>query len=103
MNDKRFLAAIVCDVAVTKREALELVAGLCGVSIQDPESTTPFVVTDPVSRAQIEIPKFGEPPPLAIDIWSTESVEHARTIANDLCAQISGQTGWKCHVDTEAR
>ena len=103
MNDKQFLATIVCDVAITKRDALELVAGLCGVSIQDPDSTSPFVVTDPESRAQIEIPKFGEPPPLAIDIWSSKSVEHARHIANELCTRISGQVGWTCRVDTEAR
>lgn len=103
MRSKRFLATIVCDVALTKLDALQLVARLCDEPVRDAGSQTPFVITDTSSRAQVEIPKFGEPPPLAIDIWSTESVSHAQSVAHRLCADISAQTGWDCHVDTESK
>ena len=48
---------------------------------------------------EIEIPKFGEPPPLAIDVYSTLSDDHARLQALTLLATLEQYTGWNIRPD----
>ena len=43
--------------------------------------------------------KFGEPPPLAIDVYSTVSDDHARLQALTLMATLEGYTGWSIRPD----
>ena len=57
---------------------------------------------DQVVAALIEpgdLGKFGEPPPLAIDVYSTVSDDHARLQALTLLATLEEYTGWSIRPD----
>ena len=69
-----------------------------------PRTTRPYVeLSAPIDGrgawVEIEIPKFGEPPPLAIDVYSTVSDDHARLQALTLLATLEAYTGWSIRPD----
>lgn len=45
--------------------------------------------------AEVDIPKFGEAPPLTIDVYSLTSVASAESSAAALMAQLIAHTGWR--------
>lgn len=93
-----FVATVVADTATTKLDALTIVANAAQGVITDAGTPRAAVALPSGARAQIEIPKFGEPPPLTIDVVSTESVEAARTQADALREAIAAVTGWEVRV-----
>jgi hypothetical protein len=89
-----FIATIVVHEAITKREALERVAVVAGTFVQEQNSAEPFVALPDGSRVNIEVPKFGEAPPMAIDVSSTVSIARARVDAAGLQALLEEATQW---------
>jgi len=99
-----YCATIVVRSAVTKLDALAIVALAVDSPVRQQRTTRPYVeLGSPTDghRAwvEIEIPKFGEPPPLAIDVYSTVSDDHARLQALTLMATLESYTGWSIRPD----
>ena len=98
-----YCATIVVMSAVTKLDALAIVALAVDRPVERQRTMRPLVVLDGGDRdgawVEIEIPKFGEPPPLAIDVYSTISDDHARLHALSLLAQLEQYTGWPIRPD----
>jgi len=99
-----YCATIVVMSAVTKLDALAIVALSIDRPVERQRTTRPFVQLDGAgfgdgAWAEIEIPKFGEPPPLAIDVYSTVSDDHARLQALTLLARLEQHTGWGIRPD----
>lgn len=98
-----YCATIVVMSAVTKLDALAIVALAVDRPVERQRTMRPVVVLDGADRdgawVEIEIPKFGEPPPLAIDVYSTISDDHARLHALTLLGQLERYTGWRIRPD----
>ena len=98
-----YCATIVVMSAVTKLDALAIVALAVDHPVERQRTMRPYVPLDGGYRdgawAEIEIPKFGEPPPLAIDVYSTISDDHARLQALTLLAGLEQYTGWNIRPD----
>lgn len=92
-------ATLVIQTAVTKPEALAIVALVVDRPIQRQRTARPFVALDGGAWVEVEIPKFGEPPPLAIDVYSRRSGDHAKLSALSLLARLEDHTGWKVLPD----
>lgn len=99
-----YCATIVVMSAVTKLDALAIVSLAVDRPVERQRTMRPFV---PLAGAgygdgawvEIEIPKFGEPPPLAIDVYSTMSDDHARLQALTLMARLEQYTAWSIRPD----
>ncbi|WP_439563928.1 hypothetical protein [Microcella sp.] len=99
-----YCATIVVMSAVTKLDALAIVALAVDRPVERQRTMRPFVPLDGAGYqngawVEIEIPKFGEPPPLAIDVYSTISDDHARLQALTLLARLEQYTGWRIRPD----
>lgn len=99
-----YCATIVVMSAVTKLDALAIVALAVDRPVERQRTMRPFVLLDGEGFArgawvEIEIPKFGEPPPLAIDVYSSISDDHARLQALTLMARLEQCTGWGIRPD----
>jgi hypothetical protein len=99
-----YCATIVVMSAVTKLDALAIVALAVDRPVERQRTMRPFVPLVGAARevtawVEIEIPKFGEPPPLAIDVYSTVSDDHARLQALTLMARLEQHTGWSIRPD----
>ena len=88
-------ATLVVDEAITKLEALEVIARALRSPVRRPGTSRPFVALTGGAWAEIEIPKFGEAPPLAIDVYCTTSLPHAEAGALELMAELTAATAWE--------
>jgi hypothetical protein len=94
-----YCATIVVMSAVTKLDAHAIVALAVDRPVERQRTMRPYVSLDGEGYhsgawVEIEIPKFGEPPPLAIDVYSSISDDHARLQALTLMARLQKYTGW---------
>lgn len=87
-------ATIVIGDAVTKPEALAAVAAAVGGWIERSGTARPFVRVGDEEWAEVEVPKFGEAPPLAIDVYSTRGLDEARERALHVMALLAQSTPW---------
>lgn len=94
-------ATIVVRSPVTKIDALAIVALAVDSPVREARTMRPYIELEGGARAEIEIPKFGEPPPLAIDVYSTVGHEHAVLEALSLMAALEQYTGWSIRPDFE--
>lgn len=94
-----FVATIVIHEAITKLEALATIAEVVGAHIQNPDSAQPVIVMASGSRVRIDVPKFGEAPPMAVDVCSGTSTETARIDATYVCERLEQSTTWKVLQD----
>ena len=94
-----FAATLVLRRAVTKPDALAMIALVTDRPVEGAGSVRPRVTLGEGAWAEVEIPKFGEPPPLAIDVYSELSDDHARLAALSLAAQLESQAGWTAVPD----
>lgn len=90
-----FVATIVAHAHVTKPEALAAIATAAGSVVSDAATSHPFVALSGGGRVDVEIPKFGEAPPLAIDVSDSRSVEAAIAEARNLLDALVEATGWR--------
>lgn len=96
-----YCATIVVDSAVTKLDSFAILALAVDRPVRAQRTPRPYVELDGGARAEIEIPKFGEPPPLAIDVYSTVSHDHAALQALRLMVALEQYTGWSIRPDFE--
>ena len=89
-----YSATLVVHEAITKLDALDAMAAALKVAIQRPGTSRPFVSVGEGEWAEIEIPKFGEAPPLSIDVYSVSSRADAEARALALMGQLATSTGW---------
>lgn len=88
-------ATLVVDEAVTKPEALAAVARASGTHVRRGGTSRPYVALEGDAWAEVDVPKFGEAPPLAIDVYSPLSREEAEAVATELMARLSSAAGWR--------
>jgi len=93
-SEVEYHVTIVVRSAVSKIDALAILALALGTHVQGQGTARPFVGLAKDAWAEIEIPKFGEPPPLAIDVYSRLSDDHARLQALALMGVLETQTAW---------
>lgn len=99
----RYLATLVLQHALNKLEAYEMIASAVSSKIIGEGTSSPQIPLSRTAYVQVEIPKFGEPPPVAIDVWSLVSVQDARSQAVSLSKQIEKMTGQVAELDLDAR
>lgn len=99
----QYLAALVCHESLTKRDALRQLRASLGYALRNADSANPVLTLSSSSWLTIEIPKFGEAPPLTLDVWSSESRDDAEAHALELSSQIAENLGWHVVPDFEAR
>jgi hypothetical protein len=98
-----YCATIVAMNAINKLDALAILALAVDSRVEDQLQQRPWIPLGPNrpvdTWAEIEIPKFGEPPPLAIDVYSTLSDQHAKLSALTVMAALDTNTGWNVRPD----
>jgi hypothetical protein len=91
------VATIVADIHATKPEALGIIAAALDASVQGAHTASAFVALPGGGRIEVEIPKFGEAPPLAIDVHDPRGAAEARAAAQSLLELLTGSTAWPLH------
>lgn len=85
---------IVAADAVDKLAALATISRVVGAPVNGAGTAAPKIALADGVWVQIEIPKFGEPPPLAIDVHATAGAAAAREHAERLLALLHDHTSW---------
>lgn len=93
------IATLVAQDAVDKLAALDVIARAVGSAVSGSGTSTPSVVLAAGVRVQIEIPKFGEPPPLIIDVHADAGRDVAERHALDLLDVLRSATSWQLATD----
>lgn len=99
MNDiaTDLTATIIVDAAITKLDALDAIAGALGSPVRGSGTRRPFVTLPSGGRAEVDIPKFGEAPPLAIDVTDPRGAAESRVAAQGLLDLLVSTKGWPIH------
>ncbi|MET0297898.1 MAG: hypothetical protein ABW024_10880 [Microbacterium sp.] len=92
-------ATLIAQDAVDKLAALDTIARAVGSVVVGAGTSRPTVPLSEGVWAQIDIPKFGEPPPLAIDVHAVAGREVALRHARDLLGVLQRATSW--HLSTD--
>lgn len=95
----RGTATLVVPVALSRIDALAVVALTLDLPVVGADTARPRVELDGGVWVEVEVPKFGDPPPVAIDVHSPVGVEHARLAALGLAARLREVAGWDPHPD----
>ncbi|KAA9106337.1 hypothetical protein [Microbacterium rhizomatis] len=88
-----FVVTLVADMPVTKLDALEVIAFVSDGGVEHAGTAFPRVPVGPNAWAEVQIPRFADPPPVAIDVCSDASIEVARVAAARLTAALE-RVGW---------
>lgn len=94
-----YRATLVLRSAATRIDALAIIALAADshvVGAGTPQARVPLAER---VWAEVELPLAGEPPPLAIDVYSTVGDEHARMHALALLARLETSTAWNLRPD----
>jgi hypothetical protein len=91
------VATLIADISATKPEALGIIAAVLDVSVQGAHTAHAHVALPGGSRVEVDIPKFGEAPPLAIDVYDSRGPAEARGAAQALLELLSHATAWPLH------
>lgn len=83
-----FVVTLVVDMPVTKLDALDVIAFAADSSVDFAGTAYPRVSLAPNAWAEVQIPKFADPPPIAIDVCSDASLELAQRHARRLAAAL---------------
>jgi hypothetical protein len=89
-----FVVTLVVDMPVTKLDALDVIAFAADSWVEHAGTAYPRVSLAPGAWAEVQIPRFADPPPLAIDVCSDVSGELAAVQADRLSAALAGY-GWR--------
>lgn len=93
------VATLVAQDAVDKLTALRAIARAAGSTIKDGGTSSPTVPLADGVWAQIDIPKFGEPPPLVIDVHAVAGRDEALRHALELLDTLRAATDWDLSTD----
>ncbi|MDN8548293.1 hypothetical protein PUW81_004150 [Microbacterium sp. NM3R9] len=88
-----FVVTLVVDLPIAKPDALDVIAFVSDGAIENVGTAHPRVGLGRGTWAEVQIPKFADPPPLAVDVWSEESWDAAATEAARL-ADALRRVGW---------
>ncbi len=88
-----FSAMLVVDLPIAKLDALDVIAFVADSTVENAQTAFPRVPLEPNAWAEVQIPKFADPPPLAVDVCSDESVGTARAAADRLRVALE-RLGW---------
>lgn len=94
MSDTLHAVTLVVDMPITKLVALDVIAFAADGGIEDAGTSRPRVWLAPHAWAEVEIPKFADPPPFAIDVYSDVSREVAWAQARRLQDALE-RLGWE--------
>ncbi|MFO7689319.1 MAG: hypothetical protein R6W83_01980 [Cryobacterium sp.] len=89
-------STIIVAAAVTKPDALSAISRVLGSPVRG-AAAHPYVSLPGGGRVTVEVPKFGEAPPLAIDVFDPRSAADARAAAEALLQGLGDATGWPIH------
>lgn len=89
----RFVVTLVVDLPITKPDALEVIAFVADADVERRGTAHPRVGLAPDVWAEVQIPRFADPPPVAIDVCSDASIEAAGQAADRLAEALVG-VGW---------
>ena len=84
---------LVVDLPITKLDALEVIAFVSDGVVENPGTAFPRVHVGKNAWAEVQIPRFADPPPVAIDVCSDASLEVAHVEAARLADALHG-VGW---------
>lgn len=84
---------LVVDMPITKLDALDVVAFVSDGAVEHAGTAYPRVSIGPNAWAEVQIPRFSDPPPIAIDVCSDASIEVARVAAIRLADALE-RVGW---------
>lgn len=88
------MVSLVVNLPIAKPDALDVIALVSDGEVSDPGSADPHVWVSPRSWAVVELPRFAEPPPFAINVCSTDSIAVAHADARRLAAALE-RVGWR--------
>ncbi|MFG6445894.1 hypothetical protein ACFXP7_11315 [Microbacterium sp. P06] len=88
-----YVVTLVVDMPVTKLDALDVIAFAADSRVDNAGTAYPRVGLAPNVWAEVQIPRFADPPPLAIDVCSDASLEVAIVQAQRLDAALT-RIGW---------
>jgi hypothetical protein len=88
-----FVVTLVVDLPIAKPDALEVIAFVADSEVENARTAFPRVSLGPDVWAEVQIPRFADPPPLAIDVCTDVSAETARQAADRLAAALE-RVGW---------
>ena len=92
-------ARLILRSAATKPEALAIIALAVDSVVEGARTLAPRVPIAEDAWVEVELPTEGEPPPLAIDVYSTVGDDHARLHALALLARLEASTAWNLRPD----
>lgn len=98
-QEAAFCATLVVHNAVNKIDALDSVALACASVVRDAGTPSPWIPLSEHTWIEMEIPKFGEPPPLAVDVFSDVSDDHAKVQALWVLEALETSTVWHVTPD----
>lgn len=93
------VATLIVPIALSRIDALAVIALAVHGRVEGAGTGEAWVPLPDGSRAYVEIPRFGDPPPFAIDVESDAGVDAARTAALALELALSQSTGWPIRRD----
>ncbi len=85
--------SLIVDAAITRLDALDAIALAARSRVSEPGTSTAFVMLAGGATASVDIPKFGEAPPLAIDVSGADAAA-ARAAADALLLDLGAATDW---------
>jgi len=91
------VASIVADIHLTKPEALAVIAATLDAPVQGARTATAFVGLPQGGWVDVEVPKFGEAPPLTLDVHDPRGQAEARASAQSLLDLLNDIAGWPVH------
>lgn len=92
-----FVVTLVVDMPITKLDALEVIAFVSDGSVENAKTAFPRVSLGRNAWAEVQIPRFADPPPVAVDVCSDASVDVARVAAVRLAHALEN-VGWTVRV-----
>jgi hypothetical protein len=91
------VVTLVVDMAITKLDALDVIAFVSDGTVENAGTAFPRVHISPNAWAEVQIPRFADPPPVAIDVCSDASIEAAREATSRLADALE-RVGWVVRV-----
>lgn len=88
-----FVVTLVVDLPIAKPDALDVIAFVSDGEVEHARTAYPRVGLAPNVWAEVAIPKFADPPPLAVDVCSDASLALARAHARRLADALE-RVGW---------
>jgi hypothetical protein len=91
------VATLVADIHATRPEALGIIAAVLDAEVRGAHTANAWVPLPDGGRVEVDTPKFGEAPPLAIDVYDPRGDAEARAAAQALLELLTSTTSWPVH------